>query len=148
MTTIQQIQQFLEEDGLNYEPGNGDFLFIGFRDIGNYTNKDGAALLKVFVGIDENGDYIQIVAPGLYKLHDCPYKAKVHELLNLIGSNFKFLRWDTVKNGCINPIIDLPLDDSNLSKAQFKRCLGTLLEFVDSYNEKILYTMETGEINL
>ena len=148
MTTIQQIQKFLDEEGIKYEKGEGDYLYLKFKNIGNYADNNGSSYVKFFIGIDENGDYLQVVAPKLYELANCPYKTNVIELLNTISAQTKLIRWNTTTNNAINVMIDIPLNDSQLSKMQLKRCLGTILEVIDYYNDDIVNTMNTGDIKL
>lgn len=147
MTTIEEIKKFLDEEKIKYIKGTGDFFYVNFQDIGTYKNND-QKIVKTFVGLSENGNYFQVVAPYLYDLENCQYKAEIFQVLNIICSNFKFIRWNVIANNAISLLIDMPLDDAKLSKMQLKRCIGTILDVIELYNDNILHTIKTGKINI
>jgi hypothetical protein len=127
-TSIEQIQEFLDEFSLNYRvDAERDAILIGFGlDPARTTfrDMDGDPGIQLVIRVLEQGEFLSIFTPQAWCVEDCPHKAAVFETLTSIQTQYKMLRFDyDPSDGEIRPNVELPLEDADLTSRQFHRLL-------------------------
>ena len=66
-TTIEEVKQFLNEEGKKFReiPGK-NFIRTGFIT-DNYTDNEGEKLCSLVVAVEEDGEFLKILAPKAYQ---------------------------------------------------------------------------------
>lgn len=151
-TTLEQIQEFLDEFDLRYgmdEERNA--VLIGFnldRNETTYRDREGDAHVGLVIRLLEDGDFLGIFAPFAWSVHRCPHQAAVFEALAAIQAKYKMLRFDyDAADGEIRPNVELALEDSTLTSRQFHRLMHTMMDGIQRFDGVIRHAMETGEVS-
>ena len=152
-TSIEQIQEFLDEFSLNYRvDAERDAILIGFGlDPARTTfrDMDGDPGIQLVIRVLEQGEFLSIFTPQAWCVEDCPHKAAVFETLTSIQTQYKMLRFDyDPTDGEIRPNVELPLEDAELTSRQFHRLLHGVLHGVPLFDRVIRQAMETGCVSL
>ncbi len=151
-TSIEQIQEFLDEYSLNYRvDSEHDAILIGFGlDPARTTfrDSDGDPGIQFVIRVLERGEFLAIFTPRAWSLADCPHKAAVFEALASIQTHYKMLRFDyDPTDGEIRPNVELPLEDADLTSRQFHRLMHGMLHGVPRFDRVIRQAIETGEVS-
>jgi hypothetical protein len=144
-TTIEQISEFLESEDLHFEVDE-NIIRTGFKT-DNYRDSDGDEGVRIVIALEENGEFIKIVAPMVYKYPDGPHKAVLFQLLLMISWQTKMLQYEyDVTDGEVRAIIEFPLEDADLTKTQLMRCLRWIAKATDDHHGDIVAAMTKGEL--
>lgn len=144
-TSIPQITGFLDAAGLKYKIEQ-NFIRIGFRTH-KYRDADGDLFISLVISPEEDGEFIKIIAPNVYKYPDGPHKMALFQLLLMISWKTKMIQYEyDVRDGEVRAIIEFPLEDATLTQKQFLRCLGAIAELVDDNHERVEAAMSRGEL--
>lgn len=143
--TIQQISEFLESEGLRHRIEEG-FLRTGFKTE-NYRDSDGDPTVGLIVKLEENGEFIKIIAPQVYSYADGPHKAALFQTLLMVSWDTKMIQYEyDVNDGEVRAIIEFPLEDAPLTKKQLLRCVHAIAGLIDENHEKVVAAMTRGEV--
>jgi len=143
--TVEQIAGFLKEDGLNFKV-DGDRILTGFRTH-HYKAHDGDAGISLVIRLEEDGEFLKIIAPRVYSYPDGPHKAVLFQLLLMISWDTKMIQYEyDMSDGEVRAIIEFPLEDATLTKNQLMRCLHGIAGLVDDNHENVVTAMTKGEL--
>ena len=144
-TTIEQISEFLESEGIHFG-ADGNIIRTGFKTE-KYRDPDGDEAVRIVISLEENGEFIKIVAPMVYKYPDGPHKAVLFQLLLMISWQTKMLQYEyDVSDGEVRAIIEFPLEDADLTKTQLMRCLRWIARATDKHHDEVVAAMTKGEL--
>jgi hypothetical protein len=144
-TSIEQVAEFLEEEGLEFDVA-GDTIRTGFQTR-HYRDEDGDEGVRIVIAVEEDGEFIKVIAPMVYKYPDGPHKAALFQLLLMISWKTKMLQYEYDANdGEVRLIIEFPLEDSTLTSKQLLRCLRWIAKATDENHEHIVAAMTKGEL--
>lgn len=151
-TTIEQLQEFLDEYDLRYRiDEERDAILIGFEidpEGSAFRSPDGSPSIRMVIRVMERGEFLSVFCPQAWNVGDCPHKAAVFEAIASIQSQYKLLRFDyDPKDGELRPNIELPLEDSEITSRQFHRLIHGVLHGVQRFDGVIRHAMETGEVS-
>ncbi len=138
------LEAFFTEEGLKYSV-HGDYIRTSFAT-DSYRDQDGDASVFIIARLDEGGEYFKLLAPNLYNYPpDGPDRAAVFKALLSVCWRSKLIKYEyDERDGEIRAIIEFPLEDGNLTKRQFLRCLNGLVQIVDEYHSAIASAMAGG----
>ena len=143
--TIEQIAEFLKSEGLNFKVDDNRIL-SGFM-MHNYKDSDGDPGISLVIRLEEDGEFLKVIAPRVYSYPDGSHKAALFQLLLMISWDTKMIQYEyDVTDGEVRAIIEFPLEDAILTKNQLMRCLNGIAGLVDENHENVLAAMETGEL--
>lgn len=141
--TPEQLEGYLHRLNLRFslqgeEGPDGTFL-LGFR-----TRRYRSLLppnkksVKIILSIRNEGEFLTLVAPFLYRAGDAADRAALYECLldinyTIQGTHFEVDRRD----GEIRCATSIPIRDSNLSIAAFEKLLYAIPAIVDHYDARI-----------
>lgn len=144
-TTLDQVIGHLEAEGLKYHRED-TFVRLGFQT-SNYRTPGGDSGISLVIALEEEGEFIKIVAPGVYQYPDGPHKAVLFQLLLMISWNTKMVQYEyDVSDGEVRAIIEFPLEDATLTKKQLLRCVHAIAGLVDEYHPQVVAAMTKGEL--
>lgn len=151
-TSIEQVQEFLDEYSLNYRVDEErDAILIGFGldpDATTFRDADGDPDIQFVIRVLERGEFLSIFTPEAWNVEGCPHKAAVFEAIASIQSQYKMLRFDyDPTDGEIRPNIEIPLEDAEITSRQFHRLLHGMLHGVQRFDSVIRHAIECGEIS-
>lgn len=87
--------------------------------------------LIVVVMIEEDGRFVKIFAPRLFKYIEGPYKLLLMQTMLLISWETKMLQWEYDPiDGEVRGMVEFPVEDSILTEAQFFRAFDGLVQLV------------------
>lgn len=141
--TLAQIEGFFLARKLKYrrEP---EQIVVGF-DTNRYRDGRGRPGVAIVVRLDEDGKYLELVAPGIYGSRDCGHPSALFQTLLDITMRTKMIRYEhDPADGEIRCTIDCPLEDAELTAEQFHRMLDCLVESIDRWHPAIRRAMDTG----
>lgn len=97
------------------------------------------------VRLEENGEFIKIFCPQLFKYLDGPHKLALMQALLLISWETKMLQWEyDPTDGEIRAMVEFPLADAVLTRRQFERVFAGLMQMVEAYYPRLQAVIETG----
>jgi len=143
--TLDQIAGYLKEDGVRFKQTDG-FIKTGFHTE-SYRDGDGDEGLQVVIDLSENGEYIKILAPMAYHASHNEHLKELFQALLMVSWKTKLVQFEyDESDGEIRAIVEFPLEDAPLTKRQFMRSVGGLVEIVDKFDPMIRKAMEDGVI--
>ena len=145
--TLDQLEQFLVARKLRYRREK-DHLVVGFRSE-QFRDERGRDGIAVAVRIDEQGRYVEFVAPGLYCSRGCRHISALFQALLEVTMRTKMIRFELdPTDGEIRCTVQCPIEDGTLTAKQFDRILDGLRNAVDRWHPVIRRAMDTGVVNL
>lgn len=146
-TNLIEVQQFLNEDGLNYQvEQSSNSVLISFPMTDYTCPKTGSESLLIVVALDENGEYIQVFAPFCFSVEGVPFPEAAKSACLEFCYKTKLLQVEyDPEDGEIRMIIEFPLEDSNLTSRQLLRCVHSLKSLVDDFAPLFHQAASTGE---
>lgn len=125
-TNLITISHLLTELNLAYK-----FDILNCQFLTNFQTED-KRVFPLNINLSEEGEFIQFQVPHLLKIDDTVYKGVVLQTMALITHQLKMIRLEySPTEGDVWASIELPLEDSLLTKRQFNRCLLTLVNAID-----------------
>ena len=145
--TLDQIEGFFTARRLKYRRDK-DQIVTGF-ETHRFRDQQGRTGVAVVVRLDEDGRYLELVAPGLYESRGCAHPAALFQVLLDITMRTKMIRFEhDPADGEIRCTIECPVEDGELTERQFHRMLDGLAESVDRWHPVISKAMDTGDVDL
>jgi len=147
-TTIEEVKRFLNEEGKKFHevPGK-DFLRTGFITE-NYTDVDGEKLCHLVVAVEEDGEFLKILAPKAYQFPkdaSSYNKMALFQTLLQISWNTKMVQFEyDPDDGEVRAIIEFPIEDSILTRKQLMRCIFGITGILEKYHDEINDAMRNG----
>ena len=149
--TLQEIGALLTEAEIKHEiVKRSEREIIAYvYSLKEYVDgEDGSKKAKFFISLEEDGEYIKIIAPKLYIYKEGPYKEAVLQALLQICWKTKLVEYEyDASDGEVRLIIEFPLEDGKLTKKQLERCIRGMVGIIEDYHQVIDTVMRTGVIN-
>ena len=140
-TTLAEVEGYLGARGLQFrrDEANGSILVpFGFKEAGFER-------VLIVVRLQENGEFVEVIAPNLFHYPDGPNKLPLMQTLLHISWETKMLQWEyDPTDGEIRATIEFPLEDAPLTQRQFYRVLDAMLQFITVYGPRVRTVLETG----
>lgn len=145
--TLDQLEDLLVARQIKHRREK-DHLVIGFRSE-HFRDDRGRSGIAIAVRIDEQGRYVEFVAPGLYSSRGCRHNAALFQALLEITMRTKMIRFELdPEDGEIRCTVECPIEDGTLTARQFDRILDGLRNAVDRWHPVIRRAMDTGVVDL
>ena len=147
-TTIEEVKQFLNEEGKKFReiPGK-NFIRTGFIT-DNYTDNEGEKLCSLVVAVEEDGEFLKILAPKAYQFSkdaSSYNKMALFQTLLQISWDTKMVQFEyEPDDGEVRAIIEFPIEDSTLTCKQLMRCIYGITGVLEKYHEQITDAMRSG----
>ncbi len=99
--------------------------------------------------MEENGEFVKIIAPKLYETTHSEYEAAIYESCVQVSQKIKMIQcYYDKSDGEVYFQIDIPLEDNNLSEKQLMRAIGCIVETVDTFDSGFRSAVDTGEATI
>lgn len=145
---MERLESFLLTAQLKFRTAKAGHLVVGFAT-NHYVSADGTRGVAVAIRLDEDGRFLECIAPALYDLADCPHRDAVLRLLVMIMQRSKLIRFDfDADDGEVRGLTECPIEDGSLTREQFLRLLSAIPELVDRWDPAIRRALKTGEVRL
>jgi len=145
---MERLESFLLTEQLKFRTAKPGHLVVGFAT-NHYVSAAGSRGVGVAIRLDEEGRFLECIAPALYNLADCPYRETVLRLLVMIMQRSKLIRFDfDAQDGEVRCLTECPIEDGSLTREQFLRLLTAIPELVDRWDPAIRLAIRTGEVRL
>jgi hypothetical protein len=146
-TEFSTIKNYLKEEGYSFiHSGGSEYIETSIKT-SNYRNEDADKTLSLFIKLEEEGRFIKVLAPYVYRCElksGSIRKGALFQALLQICWKTKMVQFEyDSEDGEIRAIIEFPLEDTPLSKLQLLRVMNTLSSVVDLYHEEIVASMTT-----
>jgi hypothetical protein len=147
-TTYDTIRGFLDGPGCTYQFDDEQQLLVTGFKTEHYVNTDGEKGLAVIIKLEENGEFLKVFSPAVYRVDPEHHQLGVFLALLHICWRTKMLQYEyDPTDGEIRAIIEFPLEDAELTERQFMRIVFSLVELVDRYDPIIRRAIDTGEVD-
>jgi hypothetical protein len=141
-TDFSTIKSYLKEEGFGFIHSDGSEYIETSVKTDNYRNDDSSRNLSLFIKLEEEGKFIKVLAPYVYRCElksGSNRKAALFQALLQICWKTKMVQFEyDSDDGEIRAIIEFPLEDTPLSKLQLLRVMKSLASVVDLYHEEIV----------
>lgn len=146
-TTIDQVRSLLDQLALKYDVRGPDVISVIF-ETQKYRRPDGQKALLLIISIEEDGSYFKLFAPKAFIAAGPHVDAFLRACL-MIQWMTKLIQFEfDHTDGEIRPMIEFPLMDALLTKAQLQRCLNAMCGIMDEFYECLHKALETGVVDL
>jgi hypothetical protein len=144
-TSLAEIAGFLREENLKFrEVPEMNSILTGFQTR-RYRAPDGDDGVRIAIALEEDGEFLKVLAPQFYRYPDGPHKQAVFQTLLQISWMTKMIQFEyDAGDGEIRAIIEFPLEDAKLTRRQLMRCVGALAGMADEYDPVIRAAIESG----
>lgn len=147
--TFPEIVEHIESIGWKYkanaEKGNIQLSF-GTQ---NYVNSDSKKSVWMNVGLECEGQYIELCLPGIYNLTNCKYKGAALAALANIAYATRSLQCEyDPEDGEVRFSVDMWVLDSTVTQAQLEMMVRIAYELLEEYDSVIRHAMEHGKVDL
>lgn len=149
-TTLQSLETLFQSIGWKYKAkpsqasGNEGYLYSAFPTK-EYRDADGDSMVTFIFNIQEEGELLKVVVPRLYACINPHFRRAFFEVA--IRKTFEkklcFFDYDH-RDGEIRMLLDLPIEDSELTERQIKRIVQSMLTHIDSNHEAVHAAVEKG----
>jgi hypothetical protein len=113
----------------------------------SYRNPKGDDGVSIIIALEEDGEFIKVMAPRCYHYPAGDHKEALFQTLLMISWMTKMIQFEYDKDdGEIRAIIEFPLEDAILTDKQLLRCLHALAQMVDEHDHLIRGAMEHGQL--
>lgn len=144
-TDFNVIKSYLKDEGYSFIHSSGSEYIETSIKTENYRNDDSAKSLSLFIKLEEDGKFIKVLAPYVYRCalkSGSNRKAALFQALLQICWKTKMVQFEyDSDDGEIRAIVEFALEDTSLSKLQLIRIMSTLSSVVDLYHEEIVKTL-------
>ena len=141
-TDFNVIKSFLKEEGYSFIHSDGSEYIETSVKTENYRNDDSTKSLSLFIKLEEDGRFIKVLAPYVYRCalkSGSNRKSALFQALLQISWKTKMVQFEyDSDDGEIRAIVEFALEDTTLSKLQLIRIMTTLFSVVDLYHEEIV----------
>jgi len=145
--SLEHLERFLTAQRLKYRR-DADQLVTGF-EAKRFRDDQDRAGIAVVIRLDEDGRYLELLAPGIYNSRSCRHPAALFQVLLDITMRTKMIRFEhDPADGEIRCTIECPIEDGSLTERQFIRMLECLAESIDRWHPVIRRAMDTGAVGL
>jgi hypothetical protein len=154
-TTLEQLQQFLDDSALKYHAHEEmQLIAIGFAAAPHETTYRRPGTddpgVQMILKLLEDGELLLVLAPCAYDLTDCPHQQAVCEAVARVQSRMKLLRFDLVDGDggtFLQPNVEIPLEDMPLSAEQMHRAIAAVLVAIREFDPVVRHAMENGVVD-
>lgn len=148
-TTYQEIQEYLDVGGFRYSITAENTILTGFGEMEEYRDVDGQARLGILILLEEAGSYVRFLCPRLYVYTNKRYRGDLFQSCLMLNYWTKLIQFEfDDRDGELRAVIELPVEDSQLTQAQVARCLTTLAYLIDRFDPMIRKTMREGGVHV
>lgn len=114
-----------------------------------YVDFEGDKSVLISLIVDPDGEYLELVAPRVYNVRECPHKGAVFAALLEIAyktrkQNFEYNPAD----GEIRVAADMPIEDGTATVRQLDALLGAIIAVLEQFHPVIKHVIETGRLDL
>lgn len=115
----------------------------------HYRDHDGDHDLLVLINIEDDGNLLTALAPGVYNAKDCAFRgALFNALLQLQYRNRLGAYEYDADDGEIRYKVDLPVKSATVTPDQFHWAVTNVPSIIDMYDPVVREVMKTGKIDL
>ncbi len=146
-TTLEKISQILTSHDIKHRVDTErGVIFTGFQTE-VYENQEGRRGLAIVIALEEDGEFIKIMAPRCYEYKDGPHKGAVFQACLMISYLTKLIQFEyDPDDGEIRAMIEFPLEDAELTDRQLMRCVSALPAVLDEYHDVITGAISKGTV--
>lgn len=148
-TTVDQLKSICESLEIKLKPNpEQERTFHAWFETGNYVNDKGEKLLVLVFELNENGHYLEILAPEVYNLKGSRSKGHALAVLTEMAFRTRSLQCEFDNNdGEVRYSVDHWIMDTQLSAQQVDRLVEVLLRCADAYHPVIVKARDEGKID-
>lgn len=149
-TSLQEIAELLFEAEYKFKINNErSEIFLQMAGLDNYRDKDGDDSLLIVVRVSEEGEYLEIFAPGSFVIPEDGEKAALFlKACSIIQWKTKLVQFEyDESDGEIRPMVEFPIEDSTVTQKQLMRCIRGLTQLVDTYYPVLNNVKENGTLD-
>jgi hypothetical protein len=144
--TLKEIKALMDELNLKCHLDEERGIIGSGWATDNYKNMDGDKGIRVLIRVEEDGEYIKIFSPSVYKYKEGPNMTAVLQACMYVSWRTKMVQFEyDPSDGEIRAIIEFPLEDGKITAKQLRRMVGGLSRIIDEYDPMIRKAMETGQ---
>jgi hypothetical protein len=148
-TSYDNIKALLDEGGFRYSITSEGNLLTGFGEMEEYIDSEGRPRLGVLIFLEESGNFVRFLCPRLYRYEGKRFKTDLLQSCLMINYWAKLLKFEfDDRDGEVRAVIELPLEDTQLSLSQLSRCLTTLAYLIDRLDPLIRRTLKEGGVHI
>jgi hypothetical protein len=115
----------------------------------HYVDQDGENNLLLMLQLIENGEFLRIFCPKMFRLKKPKHAVPLMRLLGAISRRMKMAHFDfDEKSGEVVYAWEFPLEDGQATPAQLRRLIMAPVVLADTYGQSIRKVIKTGEIQL
>lgn len=146
-TSVREIAEVFDDVGMSYDIASENQVVTGFDSLSNYRNPQGVRALTLVVELSEGGRYFTLFAPMAYNVPD--HRAALFlQACAMVQWRTKLIQFEYDANdGEVRPVVEFPLEDAPLTKAQLLRCITGLVQLVDEYHPVLERVIEEGVVD-
>jgi hypothetical protein len=146
--TIDRIAALLDELDLGYQRQD-QYLFVNMQtEIYRDPEKQDSKVLTLMIELLEDGEFFTLLAPRAYFVRGEHQDAFLRACARVQWrTKMVQFEWDA-SDGEVRPIIEIPLEDSELTARQLRRCIQGLCSIIDRYHEVLLRAATEGVVAL
>lgn len=115
----------------------------------HYRDQDGERNLLLMLQLIENGEFLRIFCPRMFRLKKSKHAVPLMRLLGGISRRMKMAHFDfDEKSGEVAYGWEFPLEDGQSTPAQLRRLIMAPVVLADTYGKAIRNVIKTGKIQL
>lgn len=145
-TSHADLTRHLDALHLSYTTPDDETVVLGF-ETERYVNPEGERRVLIVCKIDEGGEFVSFFAPGAF--------VPSAEHLDVFLRACMIVQWETKliqfefdrTSSEITAVVEIPVEDSELTERQVRRCVTGLVNLLDEFYEPLRRAAEDGEID-
>jgi hypothetical protein len=146
--TLPEIAKHLDAIGWKYsvdEEQGQAMLGFGTK---HHVDLDGDKHVAIWIEVEAEGRYVQVVIPRVYNLKDCKFKGPVLAALSEIAFRTRSLQCEyNSSDGEVRYAVDTWVLDNTLTAQQLEFMVHIAVELLEEYEPVVRHAMATGKID-
>jgi hypothetical protein len=146
--TLPEIAKHLDTIGWKYkvDEENGHAM-LGFGTT-HHVDLEGDKHIAIWIEVEAEGAYVQVVLPRVYNLKDCKFKGPVLAVLSEIAFRTRSLQCEyDSSDGEVRYAVDTWVLDNTLTAHQLEMMVRIAVELLEEYEPVVRHAMATGKID-
>ncbi|MEW5814614.1 MAG: hypothetical protein AB1798_04345 [Spirochaetota bacterium] len=147
--TLVKLSGYLSNKGIPHKVHTDrSFISVEYKT-DHYQDENSKKILYMEIILEEEGRFLSLVVPRCYNYLQAQHKDMLLKTLLLVSLITKLIQFEYDRmSGYIRSVIEIPVEDGEVTEKQLMRCFHSLVDQIDEYHHLIVTATEKGILPL
>lgn len=146
--TLPEIAKHLDQLGWKHQIDEERERVVMGSGTEHYVDFEGDKHVWIWIEVRSEGEYVQVVLPGVYNLKDCKFKGPVLAVLAEIAFRTRSLQCEyDSSDGEVRYAVDTWVLDNTLTVQQLEIMVRIAVDLLEEFEPVVRHAIATGKID-